>query len=92
MFLSNKANKMLLSLNDYDDKSTNRRKMDQYMLSALGKNWCSTVEFVWITGEQEIVSFFVRWNVLLRWMDGSGSRLAESTSCIVISVEFKLEK
>lgn len=59
MFLSNKGNKMLHSSNDYDDKSTNRHKKDRYVLSALGKNWCFTVEFVWITGEQEIVAFFV---------------------------------
>lgn len=82
---------MLHSLSDYDDKSTNRREKDRYMLSALGKNWCFTVEFVWITGEQE-TAFFVRWNVLLRWMDGGDSRLAERTSFIVISVLFKLEK
>jgi len=37
-FLSNKANKMLHSLSDYDDKTTNRREKDRYMLSALGKN------------------------------------------------------
>lgn len=67
-------------------------KRNRYMLSALGKNWCFTVEFVWITGEQEIVAFFVCWNVLLRWMDGCDSRLAQRTSFIVISVVFKLEK